>query len=384
MTGSPSQAEPCGPTPRLSKERQHQGGLSVQLQLDVRLEITSGGTIVESFAGLGETQEKAVADALHNFITNSFHVLLAAFFRSDDEQVTREEWVVGGKASRVTIGNVGIRGRPPVQGDQLVAWFKHFEEKLKKKQLGPGTHWVRLYYGQVQSKALACEVLLDNDVWEELQSEMAAVDWPSGEEFYSVRVFLVVQVKNGDLADSMNPEGAVALLAGIVAGRHEFSEDEIYAAMAHAGVPSALADRAYKFTQVAWARALLARLGVRFSPEYVCFNASGRVVESGRLVDEPFFAAASRLAERYAAAPGFKRLTLMSADVNALNSALQTGAKPEDLVSAPAFLFLEAPTAAGMENAQRVIAQHMASSPRSSAPAKPEPALRKPWWRFWG
>jgi hypothetical protein len=74
----------------------------------------------------------------------------------------------------------------------------------------------------------------------------------------------------------------------------------------------------------------------------------------------------------------------MSADVNALNSALQTGAKPEDLVSAPAFLFLEAPTAAGMENAQRVIAQHMASSPRSSAPAKPEPALRKPWWRFWG
>jgi hypothetical protein len=35
------------------KERQHQGGLSVQLQLDLRLEITSGGTIVESFAGVG-------------------------------------------------------------------------------------------------------------------------------------------------------------------------------------------------------------------------------------------------------------------------------------------------------------------------------------------
>jgi hypothetical protein len=44
----------------------------------------------------------------------------------------------------------------------------------------------------VQGRALACEVLLDNDVWEEVQTEMAAVNWPCGQEFYSVRVFLVI------------------------------------------------------------------------------------------------------------------------------------------------------------------------------------------------
>ncbi|HKD27776.1 MAG TPA: DUF6348 family protein, partial [Xanthobacteraceae bacterium] len=165
------------------------------VQLDVRLEIAPGRTIIESFAGVGETREKAVADALHNFTVNSFHVLLAAFFRSDNLQVSQEEWVVGGRTSRVTIGDVGIRGRPPVQGEQLVGWFKRFEDKLKETELRPATHWVRLYYAHTQGKAMDCEVLLDNNVWEDMQSEMAALDWPSGDEFYSVRVFLVIEVQ---------------------------------------------------------------------------------------------------------------------------------------------------------------------------------------------
>src|SRR5438034_5924255 len=106
----------------IAREMKQQAGMSIQM--DVQLEIAPGRTILESFAGLGETPEKAVADALHNFIANSFHVLLAAFFRSDDQQVSREEWVVGGSTSRVTIGNVEVRGKPPVQGEQPVRWFK--------------------------------------------------------------------------------------------------------------------------------------------------------------------------------------------------------------------------------------------------------------------
>src|SRR6266849_4272136 len=360
-------------TASIVKETEQQTGKSVQL--DVRLEIAPGRTIIESFGGVGETRGKAVADALRNFTANSFHVLLAAFFRSDDPQVLQEEWVVGGRTSRVTIGGVGVRGKPPVQGERLVGWFKHFEDKLKETDLRPETHWVRLYYAQMQGKAMACEVLLDNDVWEDMQSEMAAIDWPSGDEFYSVRVFLVIQVQPRGL---VSPDTAVAWLADIVASRNEFTEDEVYSALADAGVPGALADRAYKFTQIAWARSLLARLGVQFSPEYVCFDASGKIVESGRLADESCFAAASRLAARYASAPGLRRLALMSADLRAVNEALNKGSKPEDLVTTPAFLFLEAPTAAGMENARRVIDRHMAAA----AAATPKSAPAKPWWRF--
>jgi hypothetical protein len=130
------------------------------------------------------------------------------------------------------------------------------------------------------------------------------------------------------------------------------------AASAHAadaGVPDALAHRAYLFTQVAWGRAILADLGVEFSPEYVCFDASGEVVESGRLADEPCFAAASRLAGRYAGTPGFKRLALLSADVDCVNKHLQGGSRPEDLVTGKVFLILEELTAAREDMDQRLI-----------------------------
>lgn len=354
-------------------ERKQRNGMSVQL--DVQLEIAPRRTIIESFAGVGNTLEKAVADAIANFTANSFHVLLAAFFQPDDQQVTKEEWTIGGRKSRVT-GNVGVRGKLPLEGEPMFAWFKRFWESIRQQQLRPGTHWARLYYGQAKSKMLACEVLLDNLVWDAVAAQMAAVDWPPADDFYSVRVFLVMDVeKGGEVA----PADAVAWLADILAAWHEFTEDEAYAAMTDAGIPDAIADRAYKFTQVAWGRALLAGLGVQFSPKYFCCNASGTVVESGKLADDPCFAAAAGLAERYKGSPGFKRLALLSADLNAVNNALNAGSKPEDLVTGPACLFLEAPTAAGIEAAHQAIAQYLPAIPS-------KPAIRKAaksWWQFW-
>jgi hypothetical protein len=174
----------------------------------------------------------------------------------------------------------------------------------------------------------------------------------------------------------MTPEAAVAKLAEIAVARSEFSEDDIYAALAAAGLPDPMADRAYKFTQTAWGRSFLAGLGVQFSPEYVCFNASGEEIESGRLDDEPFYAAACALAKQYAKSTGFQRLALMSADVRAINELLNKGSKAKDLVTSPAILFLEAPTVAGMEKARLRIAQHMAALPKANS-------RKKPWWRFW-
>jgi hypothetical protein len=331
---------------------------ALTVQLDVRLEVGPRRTIIESFAGVGQTLEKASADAVVNFVATSFHVLLAAFFRPDDEQVTREEWTVGGRPALVTIGNAGIRGKPPVPAGQLVGWFGRLRAKLEEQQLRPGTHWASAYHGQMQGRSLACEARLDNVVWPEMQSELAAFAWPAAEDFYGVRLFLVLQVQKGG---EVSPQTAVAWLADIVAGWGDFTEDDVYTALAEAGVPIALADRAYKFTQTAWGRELLAGLGISFAPTYLCLNGAGEVVESGLLADEPCFATAVGLARKYRGAPGFLRLAVMSADVNTVNNALHAGSKPENLVTAPACLFLEAPTAQGMENARKALAEHLAA-----------------------
>jgi len=146
----------------------------------------------------------------------------------------------------------------------------------------------------------------------------------------------------------VSPDYAVNKLAEIVAARDEFSEDEICGAMAAAGIPEAVAFRAYRFTQTAWAHALLAELGVRLSPDYLCFNASGEVTETGQYADELYYRVATSLVPRYAGSPGLRRLAFMSADVHAINDLLNAGSKPENLATTPGIIFLEWPTPAGI------------------------------------
>jgi hypothetical protein len=158
---------------------------SFTIQLDIILALASGQVIVESFAGIGQTCEQAIGDGLENFIVNSFHVLLAAFFlAADDDQVTKEEWMISGVNYQATIGNACIRGKLPIQLDQLSDYFTRFQEKITRLGLWPGIHWLRLFYAQNQRASLACEVLRDNEVWDELQQEMSAIDWPAAEEYF--------------------------------------------------------------------------------------------------------------------------------------------------------------------------------------------------------
>ena len=89
---------------------------------------------------------------------------------------------------------------------------------------------------------------------------------------------------------------------------------------------------------------LLDGLGVRFSPDYTCFNGAGEVIESGRLVDQPYFAAATATVGRYLGTPGFKLLALMAAEVHGVNELLNKGSKPENITTSPAALFMEPPT----------------------------------------
>jgi len=123
-------------------------------------------------------------------------------------------------------------------------------------------------------------------------------------------------------------------------------------------------------------------LGVRFSPDYLCFNGAGDVIESGLLTEQPYFMAAMSLVKQYARTSGFPRFALMSSDVNAVNSALNAGSKAENLVMAPAALFMEAATPEGIEKARKLLAQRVGASGKAGGSRRATP-LNKPWWRFW-
>jgi hypothetical protein len=172
-------------------------GDGVSVQLDVYLEIEPDRVIIESFAGGGPTAAHAVSNAMNCFAVHSFHVFLAAFFdKFDEQQVEREEWEISGRERRVTIGPMGIRGKPPTEGEQgqkLTACFDRIWAALKSHPFTSGTHWVRIFYAQEAGRLIACEVLRDNETWESLQSVTATLEWPTSKGFYSVRRFLTIQ-----------------------------------------------------------------------------------------------------------------------------------------------------------------------------------------------
>lgn len=85
----------------------------------------------------------------------------------------------------------------------------------------------------------------------------------------------------------MDPQEAVICLGEILVTMPEFSEDGVYEAMVNAGMPPKLADRTYKFTQIAWGRWFLGNnkflddLRITMSPAYMCLNADGNIIELG-------------------------------------------------------------------------------------------------------
>lgn len=85
----------------------------------------------------------------------------------------------------------------------------------------------------------------------------------------------------------VTPQAAVAFLADAVAAGGEFAEEDLYAAMARAGLPDDVADHAYKFTQIAWGRVFLEGLGPKLPTEYFWFDAAGSRVELRPARGEP-------------------------------------------------------------------------------------------------
>jgi hypothetical protein len=167
------------------------------LQLDFRLEIGPDRWLIESFAGIGDTRERAMRNAVALLAANTLHVLVRAFLASgDDDQVSVERWTVGGSPRTAVVGPAtgrSMAGRAPeLPGDR----FERVEARIRASALAGGPHWIRIYFAQSNRTPSQFEALLDNEPWPEMVSTLRSVAWPLVEDFYSVRLFLVLLDEN--------------------------------------------------------------------------------------------------------------------------------------------------------------------------------------------
>ena len=180
----------------VASHRTDENGVVVQVDICVEIEC-DGRAIFESFVGWGQSPPEAVSQAMNCFSIDCFHVLLAALFdKVDEQQVEIQEWEIAGTPRQVTIGPLRTRGKAPVhaeQGQKLTECLDWLRTALKRHAFSRGIHWARFFYAQEAGRLISCEALRDNETWQELESEMAELEWPVSEEFYSVRNFLIIK-----------------------------------------------------------------------------------------------------------------------------------------------------------------------------------------------
>ncbi|KQZ43201.1 hypothetical protein [Duganella sp. Root1480D1] len=190
----------------------------------------------------------------------------------------------------------------------------------------------------------------------------------------------------------MDPVSEVRILAEYVSEHPEFTEAEALDALIRAGVGISVASDVYSFTQSAWARALVAPIGMNFSDEYIVANESGEILSRGKVSSQAHFIAATKLVADYYRTNGFLRLAASSSEYGAIEQMERAGKDPSKAKAAPQIRIIGEVTP---EAVNRVLAQLNVSKPPDPdevAKAFSEHSLedtvdggvkRRPWWRLW-
>jgi Family of unknown function (DUF6348) len=161
-------------------------------QLDIQVLIKPGVIIEECFAGIGEW-ENGLHDALRNFLVNSLHVLLTAFWGVESgDNVTVETWEISGKSYRAYIGNIGTRASEGVYVPIPDNFLSEAEAVVKLEPLQSDTHWVRTFFSNINGEQ-TFEALIDNKYWENGMDCLKNIPWTKREGYYTIRHFLVLR-----------------------------------------------------------------------------------------------------------------------------------------------------------------------------------------------
>ena len=324
-------------------------------QVDIRFSPWPGCEICESFSGLAESREERIKQALSKFALNTFHVFLKVFLKIDCCEQTQEWQLTNQQVARtVTDGNAAFAGEIPA--NLPTVWIEQFHQLLATQPLSEGTHWIRLYYAQMEGKRLTLELLLDNDPWLSAIPVADSIPWPTGPGFFSLRQFLVLQ-------GGLDVTRAIGLMA-----QHPQADDEQWTSLLiSAGCSPIDAKRIVILAPIAFGRQLLQGLGVTTTTQ--CQLHNGPIID---LRSSPIFRTACTLAadfpkKRSMTQGEFFAIASRDACVNAVNQALSAGSEPRNLKFKSLTVFWDA-------------AEPLCPL---GSPVPDQTSVSKPWWKIW-
>jgi len=169
----------------------------VSLQLDAVVVLTDGLAVIESCGAFGADMDEAIGDGLHRLSSYSLHQLLSAFFgHTDCEQVIRETWSFAGRDWSAYLGGINVTKSETLGDNQETTvppgFFDCIERLIRKLELPPQPHWVRVYSAAQPGQPRVVEVLFDNEPWPEGEAAIRGLHWQEECGFHSVRTFFVL------------------------------------------------------------------------------------------------------------------------------------------------------------------------------------------------
>jgi len=171
-----------------SKHHENRGFVT-EVEFTVRL-LPSQRKITEFVAGIGKTEEEAIKDALLNFTLTTLHVVYKGFINADDPHMTIDSVVIDGVSRDVIAGDLYMRSE---KKPDLHAMRAQIQDALKNLPLTAGPHWIKVVYGQINSKPTTVAVTLDNADHPDLTEAVKNLNWPRRDGFYMVKQFILVK-----------------------------------------------------------------------------------------------------------------------------------------------------------------------------------------------
>ena len=163
-------------------------------QLTIELFINSEMIMVESFAGLGESEKEKLKNAFASFIHHDFSILLSSLWGKEIGSTQKELWSIGEQEYEVYSGEQGVINYDKEKKLEIPkSYSQTIKQLITQEPLDKEFHWFTFFYANLNGLDSSAEVLKDNIKWIAGENSVTVLSWKRSNHYYAVRQFLILK-----------------------------------------------------------------------------------------------------------------------------------------------------------------------------------------------